>query len=104
MPESIHRRTFLGSAAATGALLGTGSLLAADSSPSKRLVVGVMGVGGRGTEHCRTFARQAGVTVAYVCDVDAKRMNTAAGEVEKAAGKAPQAVQDFRKILDDKAV
>jgi predicted dehydrogenase len=105
MSESIHRRTFLGSAA-TGLALGTGTLLHAADGPAadKRLVVGVMGTGGRGTEHARSFARLPGVTVAYVCDVDTKRMNNGAAEVEKITGKAPQPVQDFRKVLDDKSV
>jgi predicted dehydrogenase len=63
-----------------------------------------MGTGGRGTELARNFAKQPDAEVAYVCDVDEKRVTHAAGEVEKVAGKAPKAVPDFRRILDDKDV
>lgn len=105
MSWSIPRRTFLGAAAAGGAFLGAGALLyTAAEAPSRRLVIGVMGMGGRGTDVARTFAKQAGVTIGYVCDVDAQRLNKAAGEIAKIAGQAPQTVGDFRKILDDKTV
>src|SRR5260370_989137 len=63
-----------------------------------------MGTGGRGTELARTFAKLPGVTIATVCDVDKNRTASAAAAVEKAAGKAPEPVQDFRKILDDKKI
>jgi predicted dehydrogenase len=108
MSNSIHRRHFLGAAAAAGVGLGLNAATNVLGANEKKLVVGIMGTGGRGTEHAKSFAKQANVEVAYVCDVDKNRAGKAAEEVNKivskAAGKAPQAVQDFRKILDDKAV
>jgi len=44
------------------------------------------------------------VAVAYVCDVDQRRLAQASQAVDKLTGKAPNAVTDFRRILDDKAV
>lgn len=101
MSESLSRRHFLGA----GLALGAAAAARSDSpAPSDRLTVAVMGTGGRGTSLATSFAKLPGVTVATVCDVDKKRAASAAAMVEKAAGKAPAAVQDFRTILDDKAI
>ncbi len=54
--------------------------------------------------HAEEFARLKGAEVAYVCDVDRQRAERAAEAVSKAGGRTPKAVEDFRKILDDKAV
>jgi predicted dehydrogenase len=103
MSDSLNRRHFLGAAAAAGVGL---SLTATNvlGANEKKLVVGVMGTGGRGTEHARTFAKQANVEVAYCCDADKSRAEKAAEEVGKIASKPATAVQDYRKVLDDKAV
>jgi predicted dehydrogenase len=99
--KSLHRRRFLKVSAAAGLALGAaGRALGAND----RLVVGVMGTGGRGTGLASLFQHQPDVEVAYVCDVDRKRADNAAAEVVKAGGKGPKAVTDFRKVLDDKAV
>jgi predicted dehydrogenase len=98
----LNRRTFLGATAATSLSLTTSS--AAEPPASDRLVVGVMGVGGRGAGLAVTFAKQPGVTVAYVCDVDSNRLAKAAKDVESVAKSAPKPVRHFRKILDDKDV
>ena len=102
MSSPLNRRTFLGAAAATSMSLSLSS--AADTPTSDKLVVAVMGTGGRGTGHCKMFAQQPGVTVGYVCDVDAGRAAAAAKVVESAGKSAPKVVTDFRKILDDKDV
>lgn len=90
-----NRREFLGAAAAIG-LTG--------ARPSETAVVGVMGTGGRGTHLASSFARMSGVEVAYVCDVDRARAAKAATAAARPDGKLPQAVGDFRRILDDKSV
>jgi predicted dehydrogenase len=100
MTGSMDRRHFLGAAASTG--LALAAARAADAN--NKVVVAIMGTGGRGTEHARTFERQPGVEVAYVCDVDQKRAGKAGDEVTKVKGRSPKVVTDFRRILDDKAV
>ena len=102
MSTPLTRRTFLGAAAATGFSLSAAS--SAEPAAEDKLVVGIMGTGGRGLDHCKQFARQPGVTVAYVCDVDSGRVAKAAQAVESVAKTAPKTVTDFRKILDDKDV
>lgn len=104
MPHAPNRRTFLGAAA--GLALGAAASRAADSSsPADRVVVGVMGMGGRGTGLAGLFASQPGARIAYVCDVDRARAGAAADAVARRdKTPAPNPVGDFRRILDDKAV
>ena len=106
MAASIHRRRFLETSAAGGAAaalaFSSKALLAADA-PNERVVVGVMGLS-RGMAHAQGFAKLPGVEVKYVCDVDKNRAAQAARSVESISGKAPEAITDFRRILDDKGV
>ena len=104
MSNTLNRRHFLGAAAAAGVGMSLNAAGNAFGANEKKLVVGIMGTGGRGTDHAKSFAKLANVEVAYTCDADSNRAGKAAEEVGIIAGKAPQAVQDFRKILDDKAV
>lgn len=103
--ENLHRREFLGQAALTSAAAGLAlmggvhSEVAAQAEP-RRVVVGVMGLS-RGRSLAVSFAKQPGVEVKYCCDVDGKRAADGAAVVEGAVGKAPQAIGDFRKMLDD---
>jgi predicted dehydrogenase len=73
-------------------------------SPNEKVVLGIIGPGGMGTNLLRSFAAQADVEIAWVCDVDVNRMGAAAQAVEKARGKAPQSDKDLRRILEDKSV
>lgn len=101
---SLERRTFLvGAGTATAALASRVALGNANDANSK-LVIGVIGTGGMGSNHVQLLAKRRDVEVAYVCDVDANRVATAAKAVESAAGKAPQTEKDLRKVLDDKSV
>lgn len=105
MSETLQRRDFLAASAAAGLALGTSSQAQAQNEPSSRLVVGVMGTGGRGTQLAQTFQRQPGVEVSYVCDVDQRRAEAAGAAVQALNnGRAPRVVTDFRRILDDRAV
>ncbi len=100
-----NRRAFLRSTAGAAAA-SVATVAAAARSPSERkFVLGMMGTGGRGTWLLtEELCRRPEVEIAYVCDPDAARMNAAAAAVEKATGRAPQCVGDFRRILDDPAV
>ena len=55
----------------------------------------------RGIGHIRSLAKVPGVEIAAVCDVDTKRLARGVEEAEKASGKKPAAIGDFRKILED---
>lgn len=73
-------------------------------SPSEKVVLGIIGPGSMGTNLLRSFAAQADVEIAWVCDVDANRMGAAAQAVEKAKGKAPKSDKDLRRVLEDQSV
>jgi predicted dehydrogenase len=101
---AIHRRHFLGATAAAGLAAASAAAGQPGSGANNRLVVGIMGTGGRGTGLATTFAQQLNVEVAYVCDPDRARVDRAADLVRKAGSANVRAVADFRRILDDKAV
>lgn len=98
MTNSPSRRTFLGASVAT---VASAPRL---SAANERIVVGVMGTGGRGTSLAKTFAERPNVQVAYVCDVDPARVKDAQKAVSAVSKLEPKVVGDFRRILDDKAV
>src|SRR5688500_4460445 len=102
MSESMNRRYFLGTAAGTGLALA-GRSAAADEAANK-VVVGIMGTGGRGRGLAQSFQQQAGVEVAYVCDADQGHAERAAAVVQKAGKRTPKIVTDFRRMLDDRDV
>ena len=108
----IARRSFLKTAAAA---LGTGALgfptiipasaLGADGqlSPSERITIGHIGVGGMGSGHLGYTTQRASrgdVNVAAVCDVDEARLASA---VKKAGPKAA-AYRDYRYLLERKDI
>jgi len=98
--KTVSRRIFLkGSvgAAATLAVSAGGKVGGANN----RVVIGVMGLGGRGTFLAQCFAKRHDAEVAYLCDVDTRRFAAAAKAVAEVHDKPTKLVQDFRRILDD---
>ena len=78
------------------------SLLGA--SANEKVVVAVIGVNGRGQVHAQNFARGKNTEVAYVCDVDSTVLGKVLKQTQDAQTRAPKAIDDFRRALDDKAV
>ena len=76
----------------------------AAESGTGRLVLGMIGPGGHGSNLLKSFSAQPDVEVRWVCDVDSQRMEAAAKLVEKAQGKAPRMDKDLRRVLEDPAV
>ncbi len=101
--ETITRRTFVKHSAVAAAVLpmvSSARVLGAND----KILVGAMGVGGRGSFLASMFAKAPGAEVAWVCDADSRRLGPAAKAVETAQGRAPKQAQDFRRMLEDKAV
>ena len=96
MSSTVSRRRFLGTTAAVSLAASTGQAAA----PSDKVVIGVMGLS-RGRSLADSFAKKPNVEIKYVCDVDSQRAASCADLVKGAVGKAPQAIGDFRRILDD---
>ncbi|MBT3375776.1 MAG: Gfo/Idh/MocA family oxidoreductase [Lentisphaerae bacterium] len=85
---SLSRRAFLraATAASTAPVILPSSLLGADDlpSPSERIVMGLIGVGGQGSYHMRTLSGFPDVQIAAICDVDAGHLDRAVDHVENA--------------------
>lgn len=77
---------------------------AAAGSASEKIVLGIMGVHGRGAAIARGMIAQPNTEVGYVCDVDERTLGLIAETVGKGQGKEPKQVGDFRRILDDPAI
>lgn len=104
MPSPVTRRQFLGTSAGSAVALASAPLFAqADALPSRTVTVGIMGLN-RGMQVIAALEKQPGVVIKYVCDVDSKRADQAKAQLEKNGKQRPQAIGDFRKILDDKDV
>lgn len=71
---------------------------------NEKIVLGFMGAGGRGSTLAGFFAKRPDVDIAYVADPDTRRLPAIQKVVETVKGKAPKAVQDFRRMLEDKQV
>ena len=105
----MKRRTFIRSATVAGAGVAATSRLAAplfalNGSPAEKLVVAVVGLNGRGMVHANYFAKAANTEVAYLCDVDSTVLAKAMASTTKLQSRAPQAIGNFRKALDDKSI
>ena len=87
------------SAAATAAI--TNSNAHAQSETNERTVrVGVMGLS-RGQALATGFNKLDGVEVAWVCDVDGRRLSSSVKQLQEQGGgkAAPQTTKDFRDML-----
>jgi predicted dehydrogenase len=103
--KTTNRREFLKTTAGAGAATAFAVLPASrGAGPNERVFLGVMGTGGRGTYLATAFARRPDAEVAWVCDADARRLAQAQKAVAAAQARAPQAVQDFRRMLEDRRI
>ncbi len=100
MPHESNRRTFL---TVSGATLAAAALARKSHAAASgdTLSVGLIGCGGRGVHDAGLFQNTPGVKLAYVCDVDERRRGEAA---QKLSIESNHAVDDLRRILDDKSV
>jgi predicted dehydrogenase len=97
--DALNRREFIGAGAALAAASSGGV------GANERIVVGVIGCGGMGSNHAGALAERTDVSVAYACDPDSDRAGGVAKAVAQASGGAPpKTVKDLRRVLDDKAV
>lgn len=100
----MKRRNFL---AGTGALMSYGlsqQAAGASTSPNEKISVAAIGLRGRGNAVLRSFVAQKDVDIRYVVDVDESVRLQRTSELEKLGRPKPLAVEDFRRVLDDKQV
>jgi predicted dehydrogenase len=106
MSSSLDRRGFLQSVASASAALGaatTAGLAHGAASANDKITVGVMGLS-RGSALAAAVASLPNAEVAYLCDVDSRRLETIAKSIGVKQARQPKGVGDFRKILDEPAV
>jgi predicted dehydrogenase len=103
--KTTNRRQFVKQTGTVfaGAALGLAPSARA-AGANDRVVLGIIGPGGMGSNLLQSFVRQKDVQIAYVCDPDAHRMQQAAKVTEEASGKAPRQEKDLRRVLEDKSV
>jgi len=107
--RKMTRRRFLEASAAGAAGVGFPYFVpsrvfarAGQPGANERIVIGHIGVGGRGSGHVRDSGRR-GDPVAVVCDVDDRRAALAVRGL-KQAGQNPITCRDYRQVLDRKDV
>jgi predicted dehydrogenase len=93
MAPIISRRSFLGSAA-----------LAAAVAPSDRVRIGLIGCGGISVADTNAFLAHPESEIAVVCDVDDERIARTSARLAKLRGKTPEAVKDYRRVVDRKDI
>jgi len=100
----MNRRQFLKRSAVAVAAASTATASLKAVGANERVVLGFMGIRGRGSYLMQEFAKRDDVEIRYLADPDTRTFKDRAKQVEAATGKAPQCVQDFRRMLDDKEV
>ncbi len=120
----MARREFLAGSARTaaglclgaaGARLLAGSAAGAETapqsagrgparSPNEKVVLGIIGTGGRGSGVIMGLASQPNVEVAYVCDAHRDRGLDVLRNLQKKYGYTPRKVEDLRRVLEDRHV
>jgi predicted dehydrogenase len=102
-----NRRNFLKTATVGTAAVGTAALSAATyaraQGSNERIVVGIIGPGGMGSNHLSALRGQRDVRISHVCDVDRNRL-AAAAKAAAVDGREPGAVTDMRRVLDQRDV
>jgi predicted dehydrogenase len=97
----LTRRKFIKSTG-QGILASTAAFTLAkgpSAAPSERVRHAVVGLGGQGRRHAKTFASFEDCDVVAVCDVDPERRDKAVAELPETPKVAQ--VKDFRKIIDN---
>lgn len=101
--KSINRREFLKDSIGTAATLTILSKSRGQDATSK-VVLGIMGVGGRGRALLQSLVKRSDVEIKTICDADTRLYGPAAEIVMEGHDRKPRFVQDFRKMLEDPQV
>ncbi len=105
--SEITRRSFVGKSAKGAAALATAVALPSPGraeSANHKVVLGLIGAGGRGKGLMRQMAARSDVHCKYICDADQARGPAFAAEVQKIQGSLPKYAQHMQEVFDDKNV
>jgi len=101
-----NRRDFIKKTAAAGIgiALAPGLTFASQSNKSKKLKIGLIGVGLRGTNHLRNLLSRKDVLINAICDIDPNRISIALKHINDAGETKPKVFgnsdYDYRNLLD----
>jgi len=98
MPKSTRRHFLANAGAGVAASALLTSVRSHAAGANERVRVGVIGAGNQGKAHHLSLSTLPDVKIAYVCDIDEKRLSQAVART----GAKPES--DFRRILDDPTV
>lgn len=99
----MPRRRFVSTTAlATGLILSGTHRGRAQKSPGDKVVLGLIGAGGRGTSHAHGFARLENVEFKSICDVNEARAGEMAKQLASKQPRPPEVVKDLRRLFDDR--
>lgn len=108
MTARFDRRTLIaGGVAASVAGLAPLSRASAQRrlvSANDKLQVGLIGCKGMGWANLTAMMKGADVVPVALCDVDARVLAERGAELRKMTGRAPRLYDDYRRMLDDRAV
>lgn len=96
-----QRREFLKATGAGVAAMAASRTAKAASAASARIRLGIIGPGGMGSNHLRYLLPRDDVEIAWLCDVDQKRLADAAEKTREEQKTPAQLTGDLRKVLDD---
>ena len=108
--KNMTRRRFVSTSVKGTAGIAAGASLfslasgAGGQSANDRVVLGLVGAGGRGSELARKFSQIENVEFKYICDPQSGRGGDLMREFEKKQKRPPQRVADLRRVLEDKDV
>jgi len=108
--KPLKRRDFISRSAKGSALLATGAAAfglfprVRAKSPNDKVVLALIGAGGRGRSHSSGMSKLPNVEFKYVCDVEEQRGSEHIRELEQAQGYAPKRIVEMRQAFDDKDV
>ena len=74
----------------------------AQNSPNDRIRHAVIGVGGQGRSHCKSFTQVKDCEVVAICDVDPAQLDKAAAALPDAS--RVRKFPDYRRLLEDKTI
>ena len=107
----MNRREFLARSHRTTLAMAAGAVILSDpksahaTPANEKVVLAIVGCHGRGNMIAQGFTRREDCEMAYICDVDSGLFESRSKWLASCQdGKVPKCVQDFRKMLDDKAV
>src|SRR6266851_9349037 len=84
--------------------LASGSALWAQTPPSERLTVGVIGSGGRGRYLAKVFQQDPSVRITAVCDVYEPNLEAGLSAAQNQAHNQARAYRNYKALLDDKSI